>query len=400
MLNNYNTISKKCHYKHLTPYNRGQIQAYRNEGKSIRFIEKMLEKKSVHYFKEAQKKLCNTNAYAFAEIALAKYKIMPFNIDEKNTTLNDLWKIWYEKKQAEVTKKSHERYYKSYNLYLSHLKNKPIRELTYHELQQAISVPVKGTSKYLKTLLNKIYKMAMKNNIVDKDISELLEISQKKSVTRPVKVIDIKTIKKIRKYSNENNCTNKLKKIADMTLIMLYTGMRSGEIRSIKKENIFLNENYMIGGIKTEAGKDRIIPIHPKIKDLIIFYYNEFPNKDFLFSQTKSKKAFSEVTFVNNFIEFRNLLNFTNNRYACRHTFITELKKLNVTESKIKRIVGHKSLDVTDGIYTHYSPQDLLIEVKNWTMVTNLFVTNLLPVALFYLYFSQFISNYKPQQTL
>ena len=72
----------------------------------------------------------------------------------------------------------------------------------------------------------------------------------------------------------------------------------------------------MIGGIKTEAGKDRIIPIHPKIKDLIIFYYNEFPNKDFLFSQTKSKKAFSEVTFVNNFIEFRNLLNFTNNRHA------------------------------------------------------------------------------------
>ena len=41
-----------------------------------------------------------------------------------------------------------------------------------------------------------------------------------------------------------------------------------------------------------------------------------------------------------------------------------ELKKLNVTESKIKRIVGHKSLDVTDGVYTHYSPQDLLIEVK------------------------------------
>ena len=94
-----------------------------------------------------------------AEIALAKYKIMPFNIDEKNTTLNDLWKIWYEKKQAEVTKRSHERYYKSYNLYLSHLKNKPIRELTYHELQQAISVPVKGTSKYLKTLFLRKNKM-------------------------------------------------------------------------------------------------------------------------------------------------------------------------------------------------------------------------------------------------
>mgnify|MGYP001696112906 CR=1 FL=1 len=47
--------------------------------------------------------------------------------------------------------------------------------MTYHELQQAISVPVKGTSKYLKTLLNKIYKMAMKNNIVDKAFEILKE---------------------------------------------------------------------------------------------------------------------------------------------------------------------------------------------------------------------------------
>ena len=56
----------------------------------------------------------------------------------------------------------------------------------------------------------------------------------------------------------------------------------------------------MIGGARTEAGKDRIIPIHP----FNYFLYNEFPNKHFLFSQTKSKKAFSEITFVNNFIEF------------------------------------------------------------------------------------------------
>ncbi|WP_315515519.1 tyrosine-type recombinase/integrase, partial [Leptotrichia wadei] len=114
----------------------------------------------------------------------------------------------------------------------------------------------------------------------------------------------------------------------------------------------------------TKADTSQETPVSKSGSSSLIFYYNEFPDKDFLFSQTKSKKAFSEVTFVNNFIEFRNLLNFTNNRHACRHTFITELKKLNVTESKIKRIVGHKSLDVTDGVYTHYSPQDLLIEVK------------------------------------
>lgn len=46
-----------------------------------------------------------------------------------------------------------------------------------------------------------------------------------------------------------------MKKIADLTLIMLYSGMRSGEIRTIKKENIFLDENYMIGGELTELSQ-------------------------------------------------------------------------------------------------------------------------------------------------
>jgi len=73
---------------------------------------------------------------------------------------------------------------------------------------------------------------------------------------------------------------------------MLYTGMRSGEIRSIKKENIFLDENYMIGGIKTEAGKGRIIPIHPKIKDLI---FDNTSGKDFDFESSIDKETYNQV---------------------------------------------------------------------------------------------------------
>lgn len=149
-----------------------------------------------------------------------------------------------------------------------------------------------------------------------------------------------------------------------MVLIMLYTGMRSGEIRTIEKKNIFLSKNYMIGGIKTKAGINRIIPIHPKIKNLIEYYYNEYPEKNFLFSQQKSERAFAESTFVNNFIVFRKIMGFEHNRHATRHTFISALQKLGISETKIKRIVGHKSQDVTDGVYTHFEPKDLLIEVK------------------------------------
>ena len=37
---------------------------------------------------------------------------------------------------------------------------------------------------------------------------------------------------------------------------------------------------------------------------------------------------------------------------------------MGISESKLKKIVGHESSDVTDGVYTHYEPKDLLIEVK------------------------------------
>lgn len=73
MLNNNNTISKKCHYKHLTSSNRGQIQAYRNEGKSIRFIAKMLGKSPSTISREIKRNSVTQmdSSYAFKDVYIA-----------------------------------------------------------------------------------------------------------------------------------------------------------------------------------------------------------------------------------------------------------------------------------------------------------------------------------------
>lgn len=49
---------------------------------------------------------------------------------------------------------------------------------------------------------------------------------------------------------------------------MIYTGFRIGEVFTILKENVHLDEGYIIGGIKTEAGKDRIVPLPPQISEI------------------------------------------------------------------------------------------------------------------------------------
>ena len=53
-------------------------------------------------------------------------------------------------------------------------------------------------------------------------------------------------------------------------LIMLYTkGFRISEYINLKLEDINLEELTFMGGTKTEAGKNRIIPIHSRILPLL-----------------------------------------------------------------------------------------------------------------------------------
>ncbi len=62
----------------------------------------------------------------------------------------------------------------------------------------------------------------------------------------------------------------------DIVLILLYTGMRPGELPEVKLDNIYLDENYLTAGFKTKAGTNRYIPIHPRIKELI---KKEYPSQ-------------------------------------------------------------------------------------------------------------------------
>ena len=73
MLNNNNTIFKKNHYKHLTPSDRGQIQAYRSEGKSVRFIAEMLGKSSSTISREIKRNSVTLmdSSYDFKDVYIA-----------------------------------------------------------------------------------------------------------------------------------------------------------------------------------------------------------------------------------------------------------------------------------------------------------------------------------------
>lgn len=44
-------------------------------------------------------------------------------------------------------------------------------------------------------------------------------------------------------------------------------GWRPQELATLRLDEVNLEEWYMVAGMKTDAGKQRIVPIHEKIKD-------------------------------------------------------------------------------------------------------------------------------------
>ena len=73
----------------------------------------------------------------------------------------------------------------------------------------------------------------------------------------------------------------------DIVLIYIYTGCRPVELLDIKSEDVHLDERYMIGGVKTEAGKNRIIPIHKAIVPLVEYRLEQ--NRSYLITNKYGK---------------------------------------------------------------------------------------------------------------
>lgn len=114
-------------------------------------------------------------------------------------------------------------------------------------------------------------------------------------------------------------------------LIMLYTGMRIGELMGMKKENIHLEDGYMMGGSKTAAGRAGEIIIIEKIKPLVkeLLMDGGLPKA----SETAYRKKFEAA------LSRAGCRKHT--PHECRHTTATLLAKAGVQPAIIQSIMRH-----------------------------------------------------------
>lgn len=227
-------------------------------------------------------------------------------------------------------------------------------------------------------LFQNLDKYALEEDIIDKGYAQFITLSSddknvKKAVNGKVNKdklfnydqIDYLWNLKLRSSgSQEKNKKEREQFIRDLFLMMLYAGTRVEEQLSIYTANIFLDKNYFIGGLKTNAGRNREIPIHPAVKHLYEKYYN--PNNEFLFMQPNGKKIDYDYYLYHFKLNFRNLHPEVANHTAhdCRHTLRNELEKLGIRQIIINSIMGHSNENVGQDVYTHISIEEKLEAIK------------------------------------
>ena len=197
----------------------------------------------------------------------------------------------------------------------------------------------------VRKMFRQVYSMmsdyAIRAGYITTNYAKLCELPpETKPIKRAFNEDEIAKMKKL--YAQTKNLA------AGAALIMIYTGMRWGEISTVKPENIHLDEGYLIGGIKTEAGKHGeiilIAEIRPIIAELMIPV-----NRIGKLSSEGFRKAYNAMQEKLG-IERHTV-------HECRHTTATLLAKAGVQPAVISDIMRHTSYSQTMD-YTHTGRED------------------------------------------
>lgn len=263
---------------------------------------------------------------------------------EPSITLAKVYQLWYPIHARQVSKSTAESYRNSYN-HLSAIISMPIHKIKYRHLQSALdAMKEKGLSyaslKKVRSLINQLFAHAIINEWTDKAYGQYLKMGKNIPV-KPHKTFTRQQINKLWGCKTTN---------ADLALILLYSGMRVGELLQLQRSEINLKQKYFnITTSKTKAGI-RIIPIHPRILSIIERRLEK--KQKYLFAD-ENDQPLTYAKAATQFTKAMSAIKAKHTTHDCRHTVATLLDAAGANKVARDRILGHASSNVGDAVYTH-----------------------------------------------
>lgn len=263
---------------------------------------------------------------------------------EKNITWQQLYDLWLPTHRAGPSTMS---CYKSAEKYFSPVAFRKMKDIDIDDLQECMDDCPKGkrTRQLMKTLSGLLYKYAVPRDYAKRNLSEYLTVSGESSASRSSFSSD--QIELIRRAVG-------VIPYADYIYCMCYLGFRPSEFLALDVKDYDRKNKTLTGGAKTEAGKNRIVTISPKIQPIIdrlvknriagaLFcgengdpiLYDHF--RDDIFYPT-----LDEIGIENPIENGRHKFS----PHTCRHTFATLMKNIDAADKDKLELIGHTSTEM------------------------------------------------------
>lgn len=303
--------------------------------------------------------------YNEAYNALAQYNKDPYNLVE-DVTFGEMFEKWYAyvEKNGFVTEKTLKNYRSTWKHCheLEHMRLLDVKILHLKNIINDESIAI-GARMTLKNIFNKMYDYAIELELVSRNYAR--SFASPESVQKSTKK---KKESHIVFTSEEMSVlwSNKGIQFVDYILIQCYSGWRPQELVNICLEDIDLERCCFTGGMKTENGFNRTVPIHSKILPLVEHWYNEAKKAGAETLVFENGEAIGYYKYYHRFNRICNMfsLNANHKPHDPRIQFITMAKRAGLDEYSIKIIVGHSISDVTERVYTKRSLDWLKEEIE------------------------------------
>lgn len=269
------------------------------------------------------------------------------------------WEPWYSPRVGKTTMVC----YKSAYLHFARLDSTFVDLITAGDLQDCMdSCPSgKRTHQNMKCVARLLWAYAIDRGIVDRDVTEHLYIGKGETVQR--EPITEKELEQIR------GAIGRIQG-ADYVFAMCYLGFRPGEFLQLRKTDLHSDDGvlYLVGGSKTEAGRDRIVPVPDVIKGIIadrmsvagtdllfprtvINRRGEFCGYDLMPHDWFNKRVFQPLMDALGIVG--------KVPYCTRHTYSDKLKNAAGDDKTKAAIIGHTDYGFTQRKYQSTDLNDI-----------------------------------------
>lgn len=271
-------------------------------------------------------------------------------------TFSQIYAKWLERHKTRVSKGTLGCYTAAYKHY-SDLYPATFVDLVTEDWQGCVDDCTAGkrTRENMKALGTMLYKYAMEQAITDRNFAQFIYIGKLEQVSRfAFERDEIKII--------ANGAARGIP-YAEYILCACFLGFRPLALFNIKKEDYDPESHTIIGGVKTEAGRKRVVPVAPIIQP----YINRLMQSDseYIFPNRHGEQMTTDNYRKDYFYDCLDKLGIQKKPeqgetpkytpYSCRHTFFTMMGRVPGQEKIKAELGGHTSYEMSK----HYQHPDL-----------------------------------------